>query len=282
VSQGLRKFAVRASTTLVGAVIVATLVLWMPKPVFHVALLGFGVMGVIEMAQMVNAMDLRLYRFPAIFTLIYGIAGLYADQLALDRLPYYALALACLTSLGARRPLEKALPEIGIALVSCGYLGMALIGLAYVFNLSGPSGDELGRWLVLFCILTVWAGDSAAYVVGSMLGRHKISPMVSPNKTVEGTLANLAGNFLAVWAVKAWFLEELSMLDVVVLALVFGVLGFLGDLIESAWKRGSGIKDSGTIFPGHGGVMDRIDSIFLTAPVFYVYMLYVYGGGCSI
>ena len=150
------------------------------------------------------------------------------------------------------------------------YLGFSLIGLSYIFALGTEGNDHRGRLLVLFCFFVVWMGDSAAYFFGSIFGKHKIAKVISPNKSLEGAIANLAGNAVALWLGQITFFPNLTGITIGALTLVFFVFGLFGDLVESSWKRGSDIKDSGQIFPGHGGVLDRVDSIFLTAPVFYI------------
>jgi phosphatidate cytidylyltransferase len=170
--------------------------------------------------------------------------------------------------------MKHSLPSAGVSIAVCCYLGFALISLAYIFYIPDTlaSGTDAGRWLIVFCILMVWSGDSAAYLVGSSMGRRRIAPVVSPGKTYEGTFANLVGNFVFAYIASKTFLTELQFHDVLILSLIFWFFGFYGDLIESSWKRGSGIKDSSHLFPGHGGIMDRVDSMFLTLPLFYFYM----------
>jgi phosphatidate cytidylyltransferase len=140
-----------------------------------------------------------------------------------------------------------------------------------------------GKPLVLFLMVCVWAGDIAALYVGRTFGRHKLS-YLSPNKTWEGSLASVAGSVLAGLAVVAAgeFLSArgntvLHILEPVwqsiVLAVIINLAAQLGDLLESAIKRGAGVKDSGTLLPGHGGVLDRIDALLLAAPVLWCVLL---------
>ncbi len=261
-------------TALVGAAVLAVFILYLPKWWFHLFLAVFGLVGVFEARRLARNFGYRLYLLPVITTIILGIGSLYLSWLDLAWLPYLVVALSVLLVLVPSSDLSKSLPQAGIAITASAYLGFALISLAYLFQLSSPISEypDSGRLLVVFFVLMVWAGDSAAYLVGSTLGKHKISPLISPNKTFEGAIANLIGNFLFAWLGRATLLPELTVKDVVVLALMFGILGFYGDLVESSWKRGSGIKDSGSFLPGHGGVLDRLDSIFLTAPVFYMFI----------
>jgi phosphatidate cytidylyltransferase len=124
----------------------------------------------------------------------------------------------------------------------------------------------------------VWFGDTAAYFVGSTFGRHRLAPRVSPKKSWEGAAGNLAGNLLGAWFMKATVCPEWSLLYAAGMALLLGVAGQLGDLVESTWKRSAGVKDSnvGVSIPGHGGILDRVDSLVFAAPLMYAYLVYVH------
>ena len=132
-----------------------------------------------------------------------------------------------------------------------------------------------GALLVLFVLLVTWAGDTAAYYVGKTWGSRPLAPRLSPNKTIEGFLGGLVVAPLIAWIGHLWFLPAVTPVDCLILGLLFTVLGLLGDLSESALKRQAGVKDSGSLIPGHGGVLDRVDSLLLNAPLFYYYMKFV-------
>ncbi len=159
---------------------------------------------------------------------------------------------------------DSSLPE-GVAYQ---VLGLVYIPLLASYLISLRNAFRGGAWL--FCLLVVVAaGDIGAYYVGSYLGRNKLCPAVSPKKTVEGALGGLAGNLLAGTCFKLWLLTDLGWLQMAVFALTVGLLGQVGDLFESAFKRRSGIKDSGRLLPGHGGFLDRIDALLFAAPAAY-------------
>ena len=124
---------------------------------------------------------------------------------------------------------------------------------------------------VFMALVPTWAADIAAYAAGSLMGRRKLAPRISPGKTWEGTIAGFIAAAIAVWFVGTQvFAPSLPPEILVPVALAVGPAGLCGDLLESALKRAAGVKDSGTIFPGHGGVLDRIDSLLLVAPVIAV------------
>lgn len=132
-------------------------------------------------------------------------------------------------------------------------------------------GQPLGvQWLFLLLII-VMAGDSTAYYVGSTLGKHRLYLEVSPKKSVEGSLGGLAGSLAGTLIAKATFFPQLGIVDCVATALLLGLLGQLGDLFESLIKRSCGVKDSGAIVPGHGGILDRLDSVLFAAPAAFYY-----------
>lgn len=130
-----------------------------------------------------------------------------------------------------------------------------------------------GSFLIFFLFLVTWANDTAAYYVGTFWGRHQMAPRISPKKTWEGAIGGVLGSVAAAFACRAWFLDSLSATDAAALGLLVGVMAPLGDLCESVLKRSAGVKDSGGIIPGHGGVLDRMDSLIFTAPVLYYYLL---------
>lgn len=137
---------------------------------------------------------------------------------------------------------------------------------------SMPDG---GHW-VLFILVTVFAGDTGALYIGTYFGKHKLSPSVSPNKTIEGALGGLAASLVGGMAVKFILLADLPVGFSLLFCLLCGLFGQIGDLFESALKRASGIKDSGAILPGHGGILDRVDAILFAAPVAYLFRVYIF------
>lgn len=154
-----------------------------------------------------------------------------------------------------------------VSILSFGFLYVPLL-LGHLVLLRGqPLGIQ---WLFLLMII-VMAGDSTAYYVGSAFGKHRLYPEVSPKKSIEGSLGGLAGSLAGTVIAKMTFFPQLGFGDCVATALLLGVLGQLGDLFESLIKRSCGVKDSGGIVPGHGGILDRLDSVLFAAPVAFYY-----------
>ena len=188
-----------------------------------------------------------------------------------------ALALTLLAWSAFRGALDHVLSEAAIGLFGLVYVGYPLTLLPVIWN------RDDGRPLLLFLMVCVWAGDTAALYVGKSMGRHKLSRL-SPNKTWEGSIGSVAGSVVAglgvVYAGEALSARGNTVLHItqplwqsVVLAILINVAAQLGDLLESAIKRGAGVKDSGTMLPGHGGILDRIDALLLAAPVLWLALL---------
>jgi phosphatidate cytidylyltransferase len=125
---------------------------------------------------------------------------------------------------------------------------------------------------LLFLFGLLWIGDTAAMGIGSWLGRHKLAPTVSPNKTVEGFIGGLAGAVAVGLLMHFWRLPQIGLGHILIIALGCSLFGQLGDLVESMWKRSLGIKDSSRVIPGHGGVLDRSDSLLFATPFMYFYL----------
>ena len=173
-----------------------------------------------------------------------------------------------LFSLLTVREMKTALSDSAVILLSVLYVSLLLSHLLLL------RGMPDGEWLILFVVGITWLSDAAAYYVGSLIGRHALAPRISPKKTVEGAVGGLAASVAGSVAAKFWFLPSLSVMDSVRVGILLGVMGQLGDLVESLWKRGAGVKDSSTLLSAHGGVLDKVDSLIFAAPVFYYYLVW--------
>ncbi len=156
------------------------------------------------------------------------------------------------------------------------YLGLSLLGVVYVGFLFPHfiwlrAGSEGAQW-VFFTLAVVMLADTGGYMVGRRWGKHKLIPRVSPGKTVEGSLGAIVGSLLGAGMAKAVFLPTYSVLGVFALAVFLGILGQIGDLCESALKRAFDVKESGWLIPGHGGVLDRTDSLIFPVAFMYYYL----------
>lgn len=190
--------------------------------------------------------------------------------LTLFALAFIFLAFA-IYSLFSFKDIKNAASEAALLFFGVIYIPY-LLGYLILLR-SHPHG---AKWILLIMFI-VMSCDSAAYFVGCRFGKRKLYPEVSPKKSVEGSLGGLAGSLLGAVLAKLLFFAEISVGDALLAALIIGTLGQIGDLFESLIKRSCGVKDSGTIFPGHGGVLDRLDSILFAAPAAYYYAMFVAG-----
>jgi phosphatidate cytidylyltransferase len=188
--------------------------------------------------------------------------------------PYVVFLLLVLSVLfmATSQNLLSAISNVGVILLGILYVGFLLAHVSLIRNLA------LGRQWVLFLIATVWAGDISAFLFGSRLGRHKLYPKISPKKTVEGLAGGLLGSAVVAVAFSLLFLPQLKTGPCVLLAFAVGILGQLGDFTESMLKRSAQVKDSGSLIPGHGGILDRLDSFLFTAPFLYYFLLFFFKG----
>jgi phosphatidate cytidylyltransferase len=187
---------------------------------------------------------------------------------------FSALAFLLFVIIAFRSPLERVLLDTSASIFGLLYIGLALVTIPLIWAQEhGPS-----LLLLLFCV--VWAGDTIALYVGRAYGKHKLAPKLSPGKTWEGSIASVGGTLLAtllLMGIAALMVRhnltglsyDGSWLHWLVLAVVLNIAAQLGDLVESALKRGAKVKDSGSLLPGHGGVLDRIDALLLAAPVLW-------------
>jgi phosphatidate cytidylyltransferase len=149
-----------------------------------------------------------------------------------------------------------------------------LLGVVYIFGCwrFAPLLAGQNRYWLLYALVLNWIGDIGAYYIGRALGRHKLAPIVSPGKSWEGSAASLAASLIFGFCFLRWAIPSVPPAVSLALTAVANVAGQFGDLCESALKRGAGVKDSGTLLPGHGGWLDRVDSTLFTLPVVYLYV----------
>lgn len=211
-------------------------------------------------------------RTPRILVLV-AIAVLFAATFRSPSLIMPALGLCSLVLLvvcSFRSPLDRVLPDTAFSVLGLLYIGLTLATVPLVWvQQDGPS-------LVVFLFCVVWTGDIAALYIGRNFGYHKLAPRISPNKSWQGSAASLAGSLVIAAGLVALARRLTGPLHYpgplarwLALALVLNLSAQVGDLVESAMKRGAGVKDSGAMLPGHGGILDRIDALLLAAPVLW-------------
>jgi len=275
---------VRILTALVLIPVVVILVWWAPPAILTVAATLVAILALFEFFDLGERIGLHGFRK---WTIVCTAALFYAQhslgliethslsggvsiirEAASGTLSIEAVLLifvfgAVAIGLGTRRSLHDVLP--GVAISSAGLLFVAL-PFSYIVRIYEI--EHMGRELVLFTLALVWAGDIFAYFVGQALGRLPMAPALSPKKTWEGAFANVLGSLAVAIFFAKWMQVDAAAL--LVTAALANIAGQAGDLIESAYKRGAVVKDSSSLLPGHGGMLDRIDSLILASPVVWV------------
>ena len=165
----------------------------------------------------------------------------------------------------SRRAVEGALEDIAVTAA-----GIFYVALLFGFQVAilGGSGK---RWLV-FLYLVIWASDTGAYYVGTAFGRHRLYEKISPKKSIEGLMGGMLAAMIIAMLCTVWLVPSFGLLEAAVLGAFLAAFGTVGDLVESLIKRSSGVKDSGSLIPGHGGILDRMDSMLFAAPVLFYYL----------
>lgn len=178
---------------------------------------------------------------------------------------------AAMIGIFSRQAVAEILPALAISSAA-----LAFIAFPFSYLIRILENPETGRQFVLFTLVLVWAGDTLAYFIGRTFGHTRMAPSLSPKKTWEGAAANLAASLVVATLFARWV--HADGLTLLVIAALANIAGQLGDLLESAYKRGAGMKDSSALLPGHGGMLDRIDSLVLAAPVVWWGIVWLQSG----
>ncbi len=264
----------RILTGLPLALLVASLLWWGPVWLFVLVLLatveiglheffgisrqagfkGFPVVGYVAGGVLCLAQAAELRRPGDLGLVVIALAFLFILWLALLRTP----------------DLKQYLGAVSTTIFGILYVAFTLSCLVPLRFAGHDPAWATGRELVFLLFLVIWAGDVFAFLGGRLMGRTLLFPRVSPKKTVEGAVAGLAGSLLVGWVFTRWFWQTADLKTVMLWSGLVALAGQVGDLVESALKRGADLKDSGTLLPGHGGLLDRIDSLLFGAPALWL------------
>ncbi len=258
------------------AVVFLPILYWLVRrggPVFFAFVALEIALGLWEFYALMSAQGLRPYRWLGIG------AGVAVAWFVYAGLPTHAnlfltAFLVGVMALELLRPRERGVEPMSVTLFGVLYVGWLSAHLLYLREL--PAGLGLpyaaGAALVFLVFLPTWACDTAAYLIGMAFGRRRLLPSVSPKKSVEGSLGGLVAAIAATALARVWFAPFLSLPHALALGVLIGIFAQVGDLAESLIKRVSRAKDSGEVIPGHGGVLDRFDSLYFTAPLVLYYV----------
>ncbi|MBN1570421.1 MAG: phosphatidate cytidylyltransferase [Acidobacteria bacterium] len=252
----------------------AILVVIYATPIYF--LIGIGLIGTFclyEYFGLMRAMGIHVQPLFACLAFWVLLVAFYQDQYPAGILLAFVMIAAFLSAIWRRRPVK----ERAFALIA------ELFGIFYFVLFLYPAvpirydfGDKTGMQWTILLLAVIWAGDTVALVVGKWIGKHPFAPILSPKKTQEGAIAGLLGSIGVGAAIQPLFLAELPLYHVIAISALLGIFGQLGDLAESMLKRAAEIKDSSHIIPGHGGVLDRMDSLLFAVPVLYFCLLQLY------
>lgn len=249
---------------------------WSTNPyffvIFGVLVTGLALWEFFEMAEKVGCHCFRFLGYVAAATILYAFT---INRLTFILPTLVALVMAMMIAV----LFESKKPEDFSQILSS--VAATLLGVFYVVVLSGfligvrvmkPAAQLPSSMLTLFFLIIV-ASDAGAYYVGKNLGKHKLAPIISPGKTVEGSLGGITAAIVVAVIARYSFVTQVPLWQIILLAVLMNIIGQMGDLFESLLKRGAGIKDAASIIPGHGGLLDRLDSIVFNAPLLYYYYL---------
>lgn len=267
----VRNTLARLGTALIGIPILLYLMFWAPWWGFQVVVGLCIARAAHELFRITHFDSKVMHALGVVMTLATAGVMVFASDRA-EALLALILALGAVGSLAgllAPLPYDRAGARIAWLIGGPLYVGGLLGTVGMLHRL-----EHGGAW-VLLAMWLAWASDTGAYFAGRYFGKTKLYPSVSPSKTVQGSIGGLAGALTGGLAAHFWFLPSLPLVDAVILALVGGALGQMGDLVESLVKRSTGVKDSGQILPGHGGILDRVDALMFTALACLIYARWI-------
>src|SRR5688572_38000 len=256
----------REITALVAAPAAIWITGWGPVWLFNGTVALICVLAMYEFLALGKAKGYEVPTVLCIAIMLLIMAAFILDDLSVELGMFAALLIIPASYVFSSKSLEDSLPSSAVAVLATTYVGMLGGSLIRLHN-DFPEGYKL----VFFLLLVVWLGDSGAYYVGKTFGKHKLSPRISPKKTVEGLLGGIATSVLTAVVIHFTFFKTFPLVHAIIAGVILSFAGVVGDLAESMWKRSAAVKDSGTLIPGHGGFLDRFDSILFTAPILYSY-----------
>ena len=263
----------REITAAIASPIVIWLIGWSHEYVFDAVIAAVAVLALIEFVDLGKHKGYDIPRTLCIAIVIIIVAAFIIEHLSVEIGVFAALLFIPASYVFSGKPLEDSLPSSAVAVLATTYVGMLTGSLIRLRN-DFPEGWKL----VFFLLLVVWLGDSGAYYVGKKFGKHKLSPRISPKKTIEGLAGGMATSIIAAIVIHFTFFPNFPLHHAIIAGVLLSFAGVVGDLAESMWKRSADVKDSGTLLPGHGGFLDRFDSILFTAPILYCYWTLIVHG----
>lgn len=265
-------YAKRWITGIILAAVILAIILFGSVKALAVVITIFIIGGVWEYNNIVFGKGFFKEKMESlIFALVIPLATLFGDsQLILSVLAFCIMIVFIMFLWSVK---ESTFDILTVAKVIFGIMYIPFLMSHFILLRKMPAGE---LW-VLFVLVLAFAGDTAALYVGKYFGKNKLISLVSPGKTVEGTIALVLGSVVACLIFSCFFLPEVSFMHILIISLIGSIIGQLGDLCESAIKRNYGHKDASSLLPGHGGLLDRMDCLIFIAPFVYYYLIFVIG-----
>jgi len=263
----------RALTAAVGIPLVVWVIVASPRWVFTLLVVALSAIATWELMRMFERAGRPGYAWLAVVGTVAVTASFAAPGMPGLAAIVFTGVLAVTLSAPVWRNAPPAVEPVAATLLAIVYIGW-LLGHGLLLQ-ALPDGADL----VIFLVGTTWAGETAAYGVGSVLGRYPLAPVISPRKTVEGAVGQIAASIVTAAGLGAWLLPQWSVSTAILAGATLGIVGQIGDLVESVIKRSLGVKDTGGLIPGHGGVLDRLDGLLFNAPALFYYASWVGGRG---
>jgi len=241
---------------------------------FFFFVLAIGIISFYEFSGMVKKNIANANLWFGLFAISFIITNQFYHKI--DFIPLLFIIILLLLLIELFRNKGSVVKNLGATFLGILYIGLFSSTLIAIREFYASTTDLYirGGYLIISILATIWVCDSAAFFGGTALGKHKLFPRISPNKSWEGALFGFVFAILTMLLAKLVVLDFLSWTNVVVLGIIIGIIGQLGDLVESSIKRDAGVKDSSSIIPGHGGIFDRFDSLLLSAPAVWLYLKY--------
>ncbi len=234
------------------------------------------ILGLLEFYKLVEVAEIQPQYFSGILLGMVIFTGNYLFARGLVDFKLFLVIIPVLVTImivELYRKKKNPFSNIAFTIFGASYVSIPFAILSwFVFNQSFP--DNFYPLLLIGFFMLIWANDSGAYVVGSLIGKHKLFERISPKKTWEGFLGGGLFSLLAAWLIS-YYVDVISLSDWLIIATLTFIFGTFGDLLESLLKRMVNVKDSGQIMPGHGGVLDRFDSLIIAAPMVFIYLMII-------
>jgi phosphatidate cytidylyltransferase len=260
-------FWTRVASAVVYGILVILVVLKGGPWGFFALVSAVVILGTVEFSRLAGSKGGFLRSLPnVLIAWLFCLSPLYPNWINTNLLLCFAIGLPFLMEIIRRNP------STALLNVSSDLLGIVYIGWLFGWHLIQVRLMADGCYLILLLAGITWGGDIGAYLTGKRFGKHKAIPKISPGKSIEGYIGGIALSVTAALTIRHWLLPNMSLLHTVILGIGLTIVGQIGDLAESLLKRSANVKDSGSLMPGHGGILDRCDSMIFAVPALYYYI----------